>query len=136
MTGRWVTHHTCDGNGPFPCDDRCRKWVEGVSADQLAADVTTIENESLRMALTAMVYVHPCNCGTEIPMRCARCRAVEVLGFDPAIIGEGTAPVADQDGAACEHEWVSARNEAVLEGEMCPRCGAIRAEGAAQDGAA
>ena len=28
MSGRWVTKHTCDGNGPFPCDDRCRKWVE------------------------------------------------------------------------------------------------------------
>jgi hypothetical protein len=37
-----------------------------------------------RQALVAMVYVHHCNCGEEIPKgRCARCRAVAVLGFDP-----------------------------------------------------
>lgn len=30
---------------------------------------------------------------------------------------------------ACEHEWVSARNEAVMSGEICKRCFAVRAEG-------
>lgn len=44
------------------------------------------ERSALRQALTAMVYVHPCNCGQGIPDgACARCRAVVVLGFDPAI---------------------------------------------------
>ena len=28
----------------------------------------------------------------------------------------------------CEHEWVSARNEAVESGEMCVKCHALRAE--------
>lgn len=28
----------------------------------------------------------------------------------------------------CEHEWVSARNEFVLSGEVCLKCSAIRAE--------
>ena len=28
----------------------------------------------------------------------------------------------------CEHEWVSARNEVVTSGEMCPKCFAVRAE--------
>lgn len=43
----------------------------------------------LRQALTAMVYVHPCNCGTEIPESwCARCRSVELLGFDPCVVVE------------------------------------------------
>ena len=28
----------------------------------------------------------------------------------------------------CDHEWVSARNEAVAAGEVCPKCGALRAE--------
>ena len=37
--------------------------------------------------LVAMTYVHPCNCGDEIPQgQCARCRAVKALGFDPAEI--------------------------------------------------
>ena len=38
-----------------------------------------------RDALIAMVYVHPCQCGDGIPAgQCARCRAVKLLGFDPA----------------------------------------------------
>jgi hypothetical protein len=27
----------------------------------------------------------------------------------------------------CEHEWVDARNSAVLSGEYCPKCHAVRA---------
>ena len=39
----------------------------------------------VRQALIAMVYVHSCQCGDGIPQgHCARCRAVRVLGFDPA----------------------------------------------------
>lgn len=37
---------------------------------------------ALRRALVAMVYVHPCGCAEGSP-DCARCRAVETLGFDP-----------------------------------------------------
>jgi len=32
------------------------------------------------------------------------------------------------DDVSCEHEWVSARNEAVTSGEICKKCFAIRAE--------
>lgn len=32
------------------------------------------------------------------------------------------------EGDACEHDWVSARNEAVQSGEMCSRCHALRPE--------
>jgi len=47
---------------------------------------------SLREALIAMVYVHPCNCGDGIPQgTCARCRAVRLLGFDP-VAGRETEP--------------------------------------------
>jgi len=46
----------------------------------------------LQQALVAMVYVHPCNCGDGIPLgACARCRAVSVLGFDPAKWPNGAA---------------------------------------------
>jgi hypothetical protein len=41
--------------------------------------------EKERQALVAMVYVHRCQCGDGIPNgACARCRAVQALGFDPA----------------------------------------------------
>lgn len=31
-------------------------------------------------------------------------------------------------GAPCEHEWTSARNEAVESGMVCPKCWAVRQE--------
>ena len=48
MSGRWVTKHTCDGNGPFPCDDRCRRWVEdepvtAPNLDHIEADADRAE---------------------------------------------------------------------------------------------
>jgi hypothetical protein len=44
-----------------------------------------VREQRLKQALVAMVYVHPCQCGDGIPAgSCARCRAVRVLGFDPA----------------------------------------------------
>jgi len=43
--------------------------------------------DPVKQALIAMVYVHPCQCGDGLPQgMCARCRAVKVLGFDPAVI--------------------------------------------------
>ena len=42
---------------------------------------------NMETALVAMVYVHPCNCGDGIPEEaCARCRAVKLLSFDPAVL--------------------------------------------------
>ncbi len=36
-------------------------------------------------------------------------------------------PIEKVRGDGCSHEWVDARNAVVKSGEMCPKCGAIRA---------
>lgn len=39
-----------------------------------------------------------------------------------------------EDKPECDHEWVDARNEVVMSGEMCPKCNAIRAGNQETDG--
>jgi len=47
------------------------------------------------------------------------------LAYDLRVAADGEEAAARLEG--CDHEWVDARNEAVISGEMCSKCRTIRA---------
>jgi hypothetical protein len=51
--------------------------------------------------------------------------------LEAALVWKG---VAQRAPAACEHEWVDMRNSAIISGEMCSKCRAVRAGNEATGG--